>query len=145
MENYVEKLMMIVVCVRVYFQADISLKHFSEFSTYVVVVIGLPLLFLPVPHSVATKHTIAHFNDNMENSRTLTQKLKTYFPLLVYHVDASSPPSTAAAATALLYASICYMYAHYSTIHVYMCLHIWRESEVNQFLLFVANWSEWKW
>lgn len=122
---------------------DISLKQSAQFLRALLPLVLLPLLFLlplPLPLLSFIKHTIAHFNDNMEHSLSLTLSPKTQniFSTSCI-VDASSPPPSLPP-PALLYTSICYI-LHICTMNIVKSIYVYvKESEVIQFLL-LANSS----
>lgn len=94
MEHYVEKLMMIVVFVSVFFRDDISLKQRLKISWYVVAVISLPLLFLAVAVlSLQSMPLHTLMITGKTRTRTLTQSIFSTSCI----VNASSPPSAALA------------------------------------------------
>lgn len=97
MEHYVEKLMMIVVFVSVFFRDDISLKQRLKISWYVVAVISLPLLFLAVAVlSLQSMPLHTLMIAGKTRTRTLTQSIFSTSCI----VNASSPPSAALAPAA---------------------------------------------
>lgn len=105
---------------------DISLKQSAQFLRALLPLVLLPLLFLlplPLPLMSFIKHTIAHFNDNMENSlsHSLTQNSKHIFHFL-YRGCIITTSITATTSTSVYFNLLHLTYMHNEHCKIYICV-----------------------